>query len=232
MTSQFKIDRYYFKSDSVFRDMPDDDLHFLESKMIDRKYRKGQRIFLEGTLPVGVYYLKNGKIKKYKTNKDGKEQIINICNNGELIGYPSLLSEESYTHSTAAMEDSQVAFIPKNDFLNLVAKSIYLSGKLLKTLGHEFGVLVNSVASFAHHSARERLALCLLILREKYKIKSDDKAPVEINLSRQDLANMTGTTVETIVRLLHEFKNEKIIDTKGRKIKILESRQLVKASNL
>jgi CRP-like cAMP-binding protein len=200
--------------------------------MIERKYKKGQRIFVEGSIPTGIYYLKSGKIKKYKADRDGKEQIIYICNSGELFGYPALLSEGSYSDSAAALEDSIVAFIPKDDFLQVLSQSSILSNKLLKNLSHEFGVLVNSVATFAHRSVRERLALSLLILKEKYRVKGNESKPVEINLSREDLSNLVGTAVETLVRLLHDFKDEKLIETEGRKIRVLNIKQLVKIANL
>jgi len=232
MPTKRLIDKFNFKSDSVLLGLPKEDLMFLQESMVERKYKKGQRIFVEGSIPTGIYYLKSGKIKKYKADRDGKEQIIYICNSGELFGYPALLSEGSYSDSAAALEDSMVAFIPKEDFLQVLSQSPILSNKLLKNLSHEFGVLVNSVATFAHRSVRERLALSLLILKEKYRVTGNESKPVEINLSREDLSNLVGTAVETLVRLLHDFKDEGLIETEGRKIRVLNIRQLVKTANL
>ena len=86
MPSKLVIDKFHFKSDSVFQGLPKGELSFLKSKMVERKYKKGQRIFVESSIPIGIYYLKNGKIKKYKADRDGKEQIIYIFNSGELLG--------------------------------------------------------------------------------------------------------------------------------------------------
>jgi CRP-like cAMP-binding protein len=231
MPGRFKIEKFRFDGDSILTGLPETDIHFLESRMTDRRYRKGQRIFLEGTYPSGVFYLKKGKIKKYKADWDGREQIFYICNEGELFGYPTLLSGEPYTHSTAAVEESLVSIIARNDFLKIVKDSPELSRHLLRTLSHEFGVLVNSLALFAHRTVRERLALSLLILAEKYRVNGDAKKPAAINLSREDLANMVGAAVETLVRLLHDLKEEKVIETEGRKIRILDTKKLVKLAN-
>jgi CRP-like cAMP-binding protein len=231
MTEGFKVDKFHFKSDSVFQGLPEDELAFLEKKMSDRVYRKGQRVFVEGSIPTGIYYVKKGKIKKYKADWDGKESIIYVCLKGELFGYPALLSEEPYTHSAAAMEDSLIAMIPKNDFLDLLASSQILSGLLLKNLSHEFGVMVNKVTSLSMRSVRERLALRLLILKERNETTGHEKQAVEINLSREDLAGMIGTAVETLVRVLHEFKLEKLIETNGRTIKVLDIPRLIKIAN-
>jgi CRP-like cAMP-binding protein len=231
MPARFPADKFQFKSSSVFRELPVEELAFLKSRMVERKYKRGQRIFVEGTFPSGIYYVKKGRIKKYKADRDGKEQIIYICNAEELLGYPALLSEEAYSDSAAALEDSVMAFIPKDDFLEVLSRSAVLSNKLLKNLSHEFGVLVSSIATFAHRSVRERLALSLLNLKEKYRIRGNEESPVEINLSRADLANTVGTAVETLVRLLHDFKEEGLIETSGRKIRILDAKRLVKVAN-
>ena len=197
-------DKFHFKSDSIFQGLPKEDLTFLESTMIERIYKKGQRIFVEGTMPSGIYYLKKGKIKKYKADHHGKEQIIYICSSGDLFGHPALFSEGAYSDTSAALEDSVVAFIPKGDFLQVLAQSPVLSNRILKNLSHEFGVLLNTIAAFAHRTVRERTALTLLILKEKYKVKGESNKPVEINLSRADLSNMVGTATETLVRLLRD----------------------------
>ena len=204
---------------------------YLEERTIDTKVKKGQTIFSEGTSPNGIFFLKSGKVKKYKTNRDGKEQIIYICSDGELLGYPALLSDEPYSDSAAALEDSIIGFISKNDFLYILEESKVLSKKLLINLSHEFGVLVNGIASFAHKTVRERLALSLLIMKDKYKPETEDGKLVEINLSREDLANLVSVAVETLVRLLHDFKEEGLIETEGRKIRIIDTKKLIKVAN-
>jgi CRP-like cAMP-binding protein len=200
--------------------------------MVTNKYRKGTTIFNEGSFPAGIFYLVKGKIKKYKASKDGKEQIIYVCNSGELLGYPALLSEEPYSDSATTLEESMIAFIPKADFLKILHQSTVLSTRLLKNLSHEFAVLENSIATFAHKSVRERLALSLLILKEKFEDKTNKNKQVEIILSREDLSNIVGTAVETLVRLLHDFKEEGLIETEGRKIRMLNAKALVKIANL
>ncbi|MCX6295604.1 MAG: Crp/Fnr family transcriptional regulator [Bacteroidetes bacterium] len=199
--------------------------------MIQYKFKKGQTIFSEGTFPSGIFYVTKGRVKKYKTDREGREQIIYVCNSGDLLGYPALLSEEAYSDSASALEDAILSFIPKDVFLKVLEKSQVLSNRLLKNLSHEFGVLENSIANFAHKSVRERLALSLLILKEKFRDKNNPDASVDITLSREDLSNLTGTAVETLVRLLHTFKDEGLIETEGRKIRILDTRKLVKVAN-
>ena len=223
------LEKFTSKSDSIFKNIPTELRLFLESQMIDKTYRKGQPIFLEGSYPAGIYYLKEGLVKKYKTDHAGKEHVLSLCSEGELIGYSALLCNEPYPDSTAAVETSKLGFLPKEIFLKATNESISLMSCLLSSLSHEFSVMVNSVMVFAHMTVRERLSLSLLILSEKFRKKNKSDL-VEIVLSREDLANMVGTATETLVRLLQELKKEGIIEINGKKITVLKRKTLIEMS--
>jgi len=224
----FPIDNWDFKSASVLADLPADDLEILMANKSEQVYKKGEVIFREGAFPSGIFYIVEGKVKKYKLDNDAKEKIIYVANRGELLGYHAILSEDRYPDCAAALEESRIAFIPKEDFLETLDRSKVLSKRLLKTLSHEFAVLANSLSLFAQKSVRERLALQLIVLREKYKVNFHAGMPVEINMSRDDLASLVGTARENVVRVLSEFKEDKILETKGRKIIVLNVTRLIK----
>jgi CRP-like cAMP-binding protein len=225
----FPIEKFTSKSDYIFKNMPNDIRLQLEDQMVLKTYRKGQNIFLEGLLPAGIYYLKEGLVKKYKTDHTGKEHILYLCTNGELLGYSALLCNEPYPDSAAAMELSKLGFISKESFLRTINGSNELMLTLLTSLSHEFGVLANSVTVFASMTVRERLALILLILTEKFKKKSP-AIPVEIVMMREDLANMVSTATETVVRLLQEFRKSGIIEMNGKAIIVLKPKELIEMS--
>ena len=227
----FPIDKWNFKSQSVFTDLPLDDLELLMANKTEQVYKKGEIIFREGGYPFGIFYIIDGKVKKYKLDKDGREQIIYVANTGELLGYHAILSEDRYPDSAAALEECEIAFIPKEDFLETIHRSEVLSRRLLKTLSHEFAVLANSLTMFAQKSVRERLALQLIVIREKYKVNFRPGMPVEINMSRDDLASLVGTARENVVRVLSEFKEDGILETKGRKIIVHDVNKLISITN-
>jgi CRP-like cAMP-binding protein len=155
-----------------------------------------------------------------------------VCTAGELLGYHALLSEEHYPDSAATIEDSEITFTPKENFLAVLQRSSILSNRLLKTLGHEFSVFINGITSLATKSVRERVALNLLILDEKFSKDGKQNMPSEINMSRTDFASMVGTAKETLVRLLQDFKAEKLIESNGRIIRILDKKAIIKEANL
>lgn len=227
----FPIDKWGFTTSSILTELPTEEREVLTAHMSEQVYQKGEIIFREGALPSGIFYIRNGMAKKYKVDKDGREQIIYVANTGELIGYHALLAGERYPDGAAALEESRIAFIPKEDFLQVLETSRELSQRLLKALSHEFSVFVNSVALFAQRTVRERFAMQLILMREKYKPSHAPGTPIAINLSREDLASLVGTARENIVRILKEFKEEGILETRGRKIIITDVQKLVLAAN-
>jgi CRP-like cAMP-binding protein len=227
----FPIEKWDFKTESILADLPSDEYELLTRNKTEQSFKKGEIVFREGFYPSGIFYIIDGKVKKYKVDKDGREQIIYVANSGELVGYHAILAEDRYPDSASTLEHSAITFIPKEDFLMVLQQSSVLNNRLLKTLSHEFSVLANSVTLFAQKSVRERLALQLIVMREKYKVSFEPGMPIEINLSRDDLASLVGTARENVVRVLTEFKEGQILETKGRKIIVLDIRKLIAIAN-
>ncbi|WP_412850516.1 Crp/Fnr family transcriptional regulator [Chryseobacterium sp. PMSZPI] len=224
------ISKFIFNNQYLFDELPEHDKNLLIGAMKTKNYRKNDAIFTDGTKPNGIYYLNEGKIKKYKVDNDGREQIIYIYSSGEFFGYSAILSNESYGDTTSTLENSVISFISKDNFLEILSQSSVFSRLLLKSLSHEFSVMANLIAVLSHRTVRERAALSLLILHDKYKSGNHDDE-VLISLSRVDLANMVGTARETLARILNDFKQENLIKTEGRKIQIIDHKKLIHVAN-
>lgn len=225
------ISKFIFNNQYILKELPQREREMLEGVMQRRKYAKNQTVFTEGTLPGGIFYINSGKIKKYKVDADGRQQIIYLYSQGEFLGYTALLSEQPYGDTAAVIENSTVSFIAKEDFFNVLDNSAVFSRLLLKCLSREFSVMANLMAVLSHRTVRERVALSLLILHDKYKA-DDDAQDVFITLSRGDLAKMAGTVNETLARVLHDFKDENLIGMEGRKIQLINVQQLIFAASL
>lgn len=227
----FPIDKWVFKNSSILSDLPAEETEMLFENRTEKKYSKGEIIFWEGAFPFGIFYIVEGKAKKYKLDKSGKEQIIYVANTGELLGYHAILAGERYPDSAAALEDSLIAFIPGKDFQNVLQNSEILNRRLLKALSHEFTVLTNNLSLFSQKSVKERLALQLIVLREKYKKNFKSGMTVEIKMNQEDLASLVGTVRENVARILSEFKEAGLISTKGSKITVLDVKKLIEIAN-
>ena len=195
-------------------------------------YKKGQIIFHEDTRPLGVFCVNKGRLKVYKTGDDGKDQIIQISKPGDLLGYRAMIGEDLYPVTAEALEDVQVCFVPKTEFERLLEESSDFSKMLLKEACHELSQMTELLTNLAQKTVRERLAVSLLMLKEIYIDEERPNELAEINMTREDLANIVGTATETIIRLLHDFKEENLIKTNGRKIMVLDAPRLVKVGNI
>jgi CRP-like cAMP-binding protein len=218
------ISKYHFNNKHVLTALHDDDLALFRKYLILKKVKKGKDLFQEGTSPKGVYILKRGRVKLYQRMQNGGEQIIYIYTPGEMFGYRPLLCNVRHPASAMTLEECGIYFLSITAFLATLKRSPALSNILLENLAREFTVLVNRIASFSQKSAKERVALSLLILQETYR--RPEAHPVEITLSRADMAAFVGTTNETLARIISKFKKERIIRVVGRKIVIRDMAKL------
>lgn len=196
-------------------------------------FRKGQIIFYEDNLPLGVHCISHGVVKLVKSSYDGREQIIRFAKAGEFLGYRALIGDEPYVASAECVEDSVACFIPKDPFLEVLAENPVINKEMMKSLCHELGIADEKIISLAHKSVRERLAETLLLLHETFseEVKEDDTL-IQIVLPREDIANIVGTATETVIRLLSEFNKDGLIELKGKRIRLLDEAKLKKISNM
>jgi len=193
-------------------------------------YKKGDTIFYEENHPMGLFCVFNGKAKVFKTNDQGKEQIVRLAKEGDVLGYRALISGEPYNASAVALEDCRICFIPQNAFLGFLKESKNLFVQITSLLSNDLKSAENQMASLSQKSVRERVADTLLMLRTFYGVENDGKT-LKSNLSREDLANIVGTATESLIRMLSEFKNEGLIDLNNKKITIVNLEKLKKVAH-
>jgi CRP-like cAMP-binding protein len=202
------------------------DLHYLNVERETKTYRKGQHIFEEGHTPHGIFCIKEGQVKLYKNGFDGREHITRIAFPGEFIGMRALITGRDYSVNATAMEDTTACFITKSDFFQLMIKYPDFSRRLMVALTTLLEEAESRLIALAHRPLRERLADSLLFLHKSFHHTSPSYPVPYLNLTRTDLANIIGTTPETVIRMLSSLKDEKIINIKGRKIFILDKPRL------
>lgn len=222
------------RSLTCFSKLSDSDLHYMEEAKSSTFYKKGQTIFYEGQKPHGIYCLNSGKVKIFKIGIDGKEQIVRFITPGELLGIRALISGRDYVASATTLEDSIVCYIEKRAFLRMIVKYPGMSHCLMINLSKLLEEAENKLTSLAQKGVRERLAETLLVLNNVFQFdqtKVNQNKPV-ISLSRTDLANIVGTATETVIRLLSEFKEEKLVEVQGRKIILIDIEGLKKTGKI
>lgn len=220
----FDLENYHLKSSSFFDELNIREKAIIKEKSVRLEFKKTQSVFKEGTFSKGIYIVRKGKIKIFKSNQQGIQSIVYIYKKGDYFGYRPLLAESPHPVSAAAMDNVVVTFVPKETFLHIFNKSETLSKNIALTLSKEFSVWINKMTVFTQYSVKERVALSLLILNKVYQIKEGGRATISIN--RDDFASFVGTAKESLVRNLRHFKDEKIITTQGTKIVVNKLRDL------
>jgi CRP-like cAMP-binding protein len=214
------VENYHLKSVSFFDALKSSEISNVKEELIRLEFKKGQPVFREGSHPKGVYIVRKGKIKIYKTNSSGTKSIVYIYKKGDFFGYRPLLALDPQPVSAVAMDNAVLSYIPRESFLTLFNRSDTLARHLALILSKEFSVWINKMTVFTEYSVRERVALSLLILNRVYQ-KNGEKR-VTIAIGRDDFASFVGTAKETLVRTLRHFKDEKIISTQNTKIVVLK----------
>lgn len=199
----------------------------LQSLAEDRninKYKKKQNIYSEGNHPNRLYYVLKGKVKTYKTNEDGKELVTELFSPGDFLGYIALLEGAVYRDTAEALEETELAVIPKEDFEELINNNKEVAQKFIKLLAKNISAKEDQLLGLAYNSLRKKVAEALILLQNKYRPAKDEKFAIDI--SRESLATIAGTATESLIRTLSDFRSEKLIDIKEGSITILNQKKL------
>ena len=192
-------------------------------------YKKKQSVYAQGNYPHGMFYLITGKIRTYKSNDNGKELTISLYNAGDFFGYNALLENTTYKESAETLEESEVSIISREDFEILINNNKTVAQKFIKLLAQNVAEKEEQLINLAYNSLRKRVADSLITLSKKYK--EEGHTDFTIHISREDLAHIAGTTTESLIRTLSDFKNEKLIEAEAGYVKVLNEKKLLSMLN-
>jgi CRP-like cAMP-binding protein len=191
-------------------------------------FRKGESIFREGDRVNGIYFVYSGTVKVHKKWGEEKELIIRFASRGSLFGHRGLggpATELIYPISATALEPVTVCFIDL-DFFNASLRTNYgFIHELLNFYASELQESEKKMRNLAHMQVKGRIAQTILELRDTFGCT--EEGYIHFTLSRQDLASYTGTTYETVFRVMNEFARDELIGLSGKNIRILEPGRLV-----
>lgn len=191
--------------------------------------RKKHDVFSEGNYPTALYLIRHGKVKTYKTNRDGRELITGLHGEGDYLGYLDLLENSHHRESATTLEDTELVVIHRQDFFALLYRNHEVAQKFLKLLSKNLAEKEEQLLKLAYNSVRKRVAEALVTLHERFQTQPESQ--VLIRLSREDLSSMIGASKETVIRTLSDFKDEKLIDITHTGIGILNLAKLQKMKN-
>lgn len=210
----FDISKYHFLSSKILADVPTVFKKELDSISTSKFMKKGTVVYKENSVAKDAYFIKKGKVKIEQINENGVTRIVYIYTAGEYFGFRPLFSGEKNPVTAITLEDSELVAYSGKKFIELAHLSPELSLNIVRLLAWEFNVWINLITSLSYKSTKERVALILLILNEKYKTNGIE--PTKITATKIDIAKYAETTQETVVRILTQLSDLSIIKNEGR----------------
>ena len=214
-------DNKYLRQIPLFSGLSEEEIGEISS-YIERKYfRKKETIFSEGDPSNWFYILFDGEVKITKLSHDGKEIIIELLSSGEFFGGFAVLKGFPYPANAIAMRDCETNRISRHNLMRIIERFPNIMYDITANLGERVRELHDTLKNVALERVESRIAALLLKLAEKTGEKSTSgEIAIAMRLTKQDIAEMVGTTVETSIRVLSRFRKSGIIKDVSGKIVI------------
>tara|TARA_B100000212_G_C27346715_1_gene521660 strand:- start:609 stop:1292 length:684 start_codon:yes stop_codon:yes gene_type:complete len=216
------------QSVELFWDLRDEELGYISEKMIARKYDPGNCIFLEESDGEQCFFVVKGSVKVTRLSKDGREVILAMLNEGDFFGEMSLLDGKSRSANVIALEKTEVLTLNRKDFLIVLQEYPKIAIQLLKELASRLRKSDRQIASLSLSDAEKRIALCIIRFADERGIIRNGRVSIAKIPIQQDIANMAGTSRETVSRALNVLEKEQLIDRNGRELVIIDYKKFIK----
>ena len=216
------------QSVSIFWDLNQDELGYIADKMVAKHFENGNYIFLEDSEGEQCFFVLKGSVKVTRLSKDGREVILAMLNEGDFFGEMSLLDGESRSANIIALEKTKVLTLDRNDFIAVVNDYPQIAVQLLKELARRLRKSDRQIASLSLSDAEKRIALCIIRFADEQGVIQNGKVSIPKTPIQQDIANMAGTSRETVSRALGLLEKEDLIERHGRELIILNYKNFIK----
>ncbi len=206
----------------IFSELQDNILEKISSLMQVRTYSKDQMILMEEALGDSFFVISKGSVKITRLSEDGREVILAMLGEGEFFGEMSLLDGETRSANVVAIEDAEVMVLNRNDFLSLLERYPRIAISLLEELTRRLRKSDQQIESLSLSDAEKRIAITLIRLAEELGTIKHGDVTIKTLPYQQDIANMAGTSRETVSRTLKLLEDKKYIVREGKTLVVCE----------
>ena len=196
--------------------------------MVSKRFKSGNLIFLEESEGKNLFFVIDGSVKVTRLSKDGREVILAMLNAGDFFGEMSLLDGESRSANVIALENTEVLSLNRNDFLDVLNDYPKIAIQLLKEMTSRLRKSDRQIVSLSLSDAEKRIALCIVRFADEQGIIKNGEVTIPKIPIQQDIANMAGTSRETVSRAMSLLSEEKYIKRNGKELKILNYKDFIK----
>ena len=216
------------KTVSLFWDLNKIELGYISDKMVSKKFENGNLIFLEESEGKNLFFVVEGSVKVTRLSKDGREVILAMLNAGDFFGEMSLLDGESRSANVIALEETEVLSLNRDDFLVVLHDYPKIAIQLLKEMTSRLRKSDRQIVSLSLSDAEKRIALCIVRFADEQGVIKNGQVTIPKIPIQQDIANMAGTSRETVSRAMSLLTEEKYIERNGKELKILNYKNFIK----
>ncbi len=220
------LDAVLLKKVPLFAEFSDDDIAAVAALMQTRRFAKHAVLVYEGDPGDTLFIVMRGNVAVTRISNDGKETILSILKEGDFFGEMGVLDGSPRSATIKALSEASVAVLARDDFLNLLSKSPQMGVTLVLALSGRLRATNQAMQAAAYQDIRTRLASLLLNLEKNFGEKTETGTRLTLRLTNQEMANMVGTTRETVNRMLNKFWDEKLIDMRTTNIIVTDSARL------
>jgi CRP-like cAMP-binding protein len=206
----------------LFEGLPPGQIEDLAMIVTDQVFRRGETVFSEGEDGNGFYVVITGRVKIFKLSPEGKEQILHFFGPGEPFGEVPVFAGQHFPANAEALEESRIFFFSRKSFVDLVKRNPSLALNMLAVLSKRLRRFAALIDDLSLKEVPGRLAAYLLYLSDQYKGSKD----LELPITKTQLASLLGTIPETLSRILGKLSSQGLIETDGRRVRILEKEAL------
>ncbi len=215
------------RAERIFCNMTANSIAAVDAIKFTGVYPKGSLLFVEGEMPRGIFILCSGRAKLTTSSTEGKTLIVKIAEPGEVLGASATILGKPYEVSAETIEPAQLNFIKRDDFLKLLGTNAEACMHTAQQLSEKYHSAQREIRSLGlSQTTSEKLAKLLLDWCARGGEETAKGIRLKVLLTHEEIAQMIGTTRETVTRLLSDFKRKKIIEMKGSSVFVLEKGSL------
>lgn len=212
----------------LFRDFSKKEMSLLAKIMQTRKYNKDSIILSKGEIGDSLFIIISGQVKVGILSKDGREITFSFITPNDFFGEMAILDRKKRSADISTVGDTEVAVLRGADFISLLKKHPQMAIKVISILSRRLRFADEQIESLGFFDVSRRLTKKLSQLTEEFGKKRKEGILIDLPLTHQELANLVGTSRETITRILNHFKKRGLIKVEKRKIIILNQKELTK----
>ena len=217
---------WYLKKIPLLADLANETLVRLAETVQLLEVRRRQVVYLPGDPGQTVYFVNGGRVKISKVTRDGKELTLAYRGPGEVFGELSLVDGGPREEMAEAVENALITEVERGEFERLLQKEVAVSYRLTKILSQRRREIENKIENLVFKDVNAKLAQLLLRLGNEYGVDDSRGTLVALKITHQEMANLIGSTRETVSLTLSQFKRKGLIHTDGRKVILADNEGL------